>query len=167
RERGERPSIVAAFSAHDDETTRRRCLEAGFDLYLAKPASREEVFAVLHGHDPADAPSSDTAPLAPDDKRVWIEPWMVPLMPQFLASRLELAGELSAAAEGGDREALRVTAHKLAGSLSMYGFKEASRASRALEQAAASEAFDALQARCESLGRMLAEAQTVVRPQPA
>ncbi|MBE7369247.1 response regulator [Ramlibacter pallidus] len=163
RERGERPSIVAAFSANDDETTRRRCLEAGFDLYLAKPASREEVFAVLLGHDPADAPSSDHAPLQPDDRRVRIEPWMVPLLPQFLASRLELTHQLAAAVEGQDRERLRVLAHKLAGSLAMYNFWEASGASRALEQAAASEAFDALRARCEGLARMLAESETVVR----
>jgi signal transduction histidine kinase/ActR/RegA family two-component response regulator len=163
-ERRERPSIVAAFSAHDDEATRLRCLEAGFDLYLAKPASREEVFAVLRGHDPAEAPSSDSMPLEADDKRVWIEPWMVPLMPEFLASRLELAQALSEAIAAGDRDAIRVTAHKLAGSLSMYGFKEASRASRALEQACDEEGVGELQARCDALGRMLAEARTVVRP---
>jgi signal transduction histidine kinase/ActR/RegA family two-component response regulator/HPt (histidine-containing phosphotransfer) domain-containing protein len=165
RERGEQPSVIAAFSAHDDEATRQRCLEAGFDLYLAKPASREEVFAVLCGEDPAAVTPSAPAPLAeaPPDRRVWIEPWMVPLMPEFLASRRELADELAIAVRDGQREAIRVTAHKLAGSLSMYGFKEASKVSRALEEAAAAEDLAGLRSRCDALNVMLAQAEPTVR----
>ena len=165
QERGDARSTIAAFSAYDDDATRQRCLEAGFDLYLAKPASREEVFAVLRGQDPAEAPTSEAAPLAPaEDRRVWIEPWMVPLMPEFLASRRELAGELAAAIAAGERESIRVTAHKLAGSLSMYGFKEASRTARALEHAVATEDLAALQARCDALLQMLARAEPTLRP---
>jgi CheY-like chemotaxis protein/signal transduction histidine kinase len=164
RERGEPPSVIAAFSAYDDEATRVRCLAAGFDFYLAKPASREEVLAVLRGHDPAEAPSSGNAPLAAEDRRVWIESWMVPLMPEFLASRRELAGELAAAIAAGELETIRVTAHKLAGSLSMYGFKEASRAARALERAVTAEELPALQARCDALMEMLAQAEPTLRP---
>jgi hypothetical protein len=46
----------------------------------------------------------------------------------------------------------------------MYGFKEASRASRALEQAAASEDAGKLRGRCDALADMLARAQPVARP---
>lgn len=152
---GQQPSLVAAFSAHDDEGTRARCLEAGFDLYLAKPLSREEVDAVLRGHDPALAATSAPAPL---------ETWQQKLMPQFLASRNEMAEELAQALARGEREKIRVTAHKLAGSLAMYGFKEASRASRAVEDAAAEADMGELQARCEVLSSMLAEAQRTMRP---
>lgn len=159
RERGETPSIVAAFSAHDDDATRRQCLEAGFDMYLAKPATREEVYAVLRGEDPAAA-----AQAQPQDRRVWIEPGLMPLMPQFLSSRRQLAEELASAAAEGRREALRLTAHKLAGSLAMYGFREASRASRDLEQAAETEDLGALRARSEALVEMLARAEPAVRP---
>ena len=157
RERGQTPSVIAAFSAHDDEGTRRQCLEAGFDLYLAKPSSREEVFAVLTGQE---------SPLAGNglgDGRVWVEPSLMPLMPEFLSSRRELAEELAAAAAGGRREAVRETAHKLAGSLAMYGFKAASSASRDLEQVAATEDLAALQARCARIGEMLARARPVAR----
>ena len=166
RERGEQPSRVAAFSAHDDEATRQRCLEAGFDLYLAKPASREEVLAVLRGEDPAAVTPSSPAPLeeSTPDRRVWIEPWMLPLMPEFLASRRELAAQLEAAVGAGQRDDIHTLAHKLAGSLSMYGFKEASRASRALERAAATEDLDALRARCDALLEMLAQAEPTLRP---
>lgn len=161
-ERREVPSVIAAFSAHDDEATRRQCLEAGFDLYLAKPSSREELFAVLCGQDPAGA--AQAAGGGPGEGKVWVEPGLMPLMPQFLSSRRQLAEELSAAAAGGEREAIRVTAHKLAGSLAMYGFKAASSASRDLEQAAATEDLSALQARCAALSTMLAQAQPVARP---
>jgi hypothetical protein len=46
----------------------------------------------------------------------------------------------------------------------MYGFKEASRASRALEQAASTEDLQSLRERCDSLVAMIAQAQPVVRP---
>jgi CheY-like chemotaxis protein len=164
RERGEAPSRIAAFSAHDDETTRRQCLEAGFDLYLAKPASREEVFAVLRGQDPAAAGAARLGQDVTEDGQVWVEPGLMPLMPQFLSSRRQLAEELSEAAVRGQREAIRATAHKLAGSLAMYGFRAASSASRDLERAADSEDLQALQARCAALNSLLAQARPTARP---
>ena len=161
RERGQKPSLVAAFSAHDDEATRRQCLEEGFDLYLAKPSSREEVFAVLCGQDPAAA----AHPVAGGDElHVWVEPGLMALMPEFLASRRQLAEELASAVHDGQRDSIRATAHKLAGSLAMYGFKAASSASRELEQAAASEDLQALEARCAALAAMLAQARPMERP---
>ena len=69
--------------------------------------------------------------------------------------------------EQGEREGVRTTAHKLAGSLAMYGFKEASRASRALEQAAATEDLAQLRERCDALAEMIAAAQPVPRGAPA
>jgi len=155
-ERGEPPSRIAAFSAHDDEATRRQSLAAGFDLYLAKPASREEVFAVLRGEDPAVAAASA-------DTRVRLDPGLLALMPDFLSSRRKLADNLAAAAAQGQRDAIRTTAHQLAGSLSMYGFREASRASRALEQAAATESLTALRTQADALVLLLEQAEPSAR----
>ena len=166
RESGARPSLFAAFSAHHDEPTRRRCLEAGFDLYLAKPASREEVLSVLRGQDPALAAGArgvgDSQPgtLGPG----WVEPGLMRLRRESLASRRRLVDELAHGVAHGEREAVRVTAHKLAGSLAMYGFKEASRASRALEEAAGREDLAQLRQRCDALAEMIAQAQPVARP---
>lgn len=157
RERGEPPSRIAAFSAHDDEATRRQSLAAGFDLYLAKPASRAEVFAVLRGEDPA------LAAAASGDTRVRMDPGLLALMPDFLSSRRKLADNLAAAAAQGQRDAIRTTAHQLAGSLSMYGFREASRASRALEQAAATESLPALCTQADALVRLLEQAEPSTR----
>jgi len=175
RERGEAPSFMAAFSAYDDEASRRECLDAGFDLYLAKPASREEVLAVLRREDPsvvhavsAPVPLSlggegAPAPAAPPG-RVWVEPGLMPLMPEFLSSRRKLAQALVDAAREGQRETVRVTAHKLAGSLAMYGFKDASRASLEVEQVAHGGELAELRARCDALVEMIANVEPAARP---
>jgi len=157
RERGEEPSTVVAFSAHDDDVTRQRCLDAGFDLYLAKPASREEVYAVLRGEDPALA-----AQAARGTGQVLVDIELMPLMPEFLSSRRELAQQLASAAAGGDREVVRATAHKLAGSLAMYGFEDASQASLAVEHASAGDLAE-LRLKCEALVRMLARVEPSAR----
>lgn len=154
RERGEPPSLIAAFSAHDDEATRRQCLEAGFDVYLAKPASRQEVLAVLRGQDPAAASKAPGAAGGP----VVVDPALASLMPEFLASRRQLAQVLAAAAAQGERETIRVTAHQLAGSLAMYGFIEASRASNEVERSAPGGELGALRVQCEALVRLLEQA---------
>ncbi|MEJ5988650.1 response regulator [Ramlibacter sp. PS3R-8] len=159
-DRAESPSFIAAFSAHDDDATRAGCLAAGFDVYLAKPASREEVFAVLHRQDPETVGHREPAADGP----VLVEPALMSLMPEFLSTRRSLAQALAAAARQGEREQVRVTAHKLAGSLAMYGFKDASRASLDLERAAPEEGIEALQARCEALEQMIAAAQPQARP---
>ncbi|MCD6076828.1 MAG: hybrid sensor histidine kinase/response regulator [Ramlibacter sp.] len=159
-ERGESPSFIAAFSAHDDEGTREACLAAGFDVYLAKPASREEVVAVLRRQDPATVGHRESG----GGGAVLIEPGLMSTMPQFLDSRRALAQELAAAAEHGEREIVRATAHKLAGSLAMYGFRDASRASHDLEHAAATENLEQLRARCAALESMIAQVQPQARP---
>ena len=161
QERGEKPSVIVAFSAHDDDATRRKCLAEGFDLYLAKPSSREEVFAVLCGQDPTVFHAGGTGS---DDGQVWVDPGLMALMPEFLSSRRQIAEELAAAVADGRREAIRSTAHKLAGSLAMYGFKAASSASRDLEQAAATEDLKELQLRCSQISAMLAQAKPAARP---
>lgn len=152
RERGDAPSFIAAFSAHDDEATRGACMEAGFDVYLAKPAAREEVEAVLRRRDPAGA----AARPMPADAHAALPPGLLAMLPEFLDSRRAMARDLAHAVRQGERDKVRSTAHKLAGSLAMYGFRDASRASLDLEQAARSEEIAQLQARCEAIDRMLA-----------
>lgn len=165
RARGEAPSFIAAFSAHDDEATRQQCLEAGFDLYLAKPASREEVLSVLRGEDPAGGVARAAPhPAGAEAARVWVDAHLMALMPEFLASRRSLAQELAAAAAQGEREAVRAAAHKLAGSLAMYGFTEASRASLDLERAAPQAELAQLRAQCDALVDLLGRLQPAARP---
>jgi PAS domain S-box-containing protein len=57
RERDQMPSVIVAFSSRDDDATRQQCRQAGFDHFLVKPASREELMNVLR-MEPAFAASS-------------------------------------------------------------------------------------------------------------
>ncbi|HSV44792.1 MAG TPA: response regulator [Ramlibacter sp.] len=149
RDKGEVPSQVVAFSAHDDEATRWRCREAGFDLYLAKPATCEEVAAVLQGRPGALRQSRELSlprgtarpvPLASaedsGDHVVLIDPDLMELLPDFLESRRAMARQMEAATAAGDRAETRRLAHKLAGSLLMYGFAQAGHACAAVEETA-------------------------------
>ncbi len=121
---------IVALSSHDDEDTQRRCLAAGFDLYLTKPVTRDVIHTTLArltgllgvtgGHAPAAEPDPDLAPL----------------MAGFVASRRVLVDEMTQAIAQGERETVRRIAHQLAGSFSLYGFDEAAQASRTLEAAA-------------------------------
>ncbi|HVZ45715.1 MAG TPA: response regulator [Ramlibacter sp.] len=141
RERGQVPSVIVAFSAWDDEATRRQCEEAGFDHYLVKPATREEVLAVVRGESLSCA--ADAGDSIDDDPGA--------LLPEFIASRRVLMGQLREAAERGDRNAVRAAAHMLAGSLGMYGFEAAGELSREISVQAQARELDWLQQRCAEL----------------
>lgn len=153
RARGQLPSVIVAFSAWDDEATRLQCKEAGFDHYLVKPASREEIFAILEGR-------------SPDLSGRWddrIDDVALSLMPEFIDSRRELLAKLRDAARSGDRAAIRTTSHMLAGSLGLYGFDTASELARRIAANAANGEAPWLAERCEELQAQFEEDQGVVR----
>jgi len=129
---GRKRAVVIALSSHDDEETRARCLTSGFDYYLTKPVTRELLRQTLARLCSAEAPpAQEMAEVRVDDD-------VRDMIPQFLASRRELASELSIALGEGDRERLRRTAHKLSGSFALYGMRWAADHCRALELDAAS-----------------------------
>nr|WP_255429480.1 response regulator [Ramlibacter albus] len=134
RERGDKPSVVVAFSARDDDVSRRQCAQAGFDHYLVKPAALEDLLRVL-----------GLAPKPALDADVRAE------LPGFIASRRELLAALCEAARAGDGDETRRLAHKLAGSLRMYGFPQAADEARAVERAPADVSLQWLAARCDAL----------------
>jgi len=126
---------IIALSSHDDEDTRRRCLAAGFDLYLTKPVTRDVIHATLARLTGAQGASVVESTPDPD---------LAPLMAGFVASRRALLDELAQAVAQGERETVRRIAHQLAGSFSLYGFDDAAQASRALEAAAHDAPLDDL-----------------------
>lgn len=145
RERGHPPSVMVAFSARDDEPSRAQCAQAGFDHYLVKPAAQEALLRVLRGAVPALGSRRAAAPKMPMPDDVRAE------LPAFVASRRQLLASLCEAARRGQGEEARRLAHKLAGSLRVFGFAEAAGAARAIENAPADAPTDWLQQRCESL----------------
>jgi CheY-like chemotaxis protein/PAS domain-containing protein/HPt (histidine-containing phosphotransfer) domain-containing protein len=143
--RGESPSVLVAFSARDDEASRTACAAAGFDHYLVKPATREEILALVNRVAPPRAvPGAPVAPLPMD-------PDIIGLLPSFVASRRQLLRQLQEAPGRGDRTLVRSLAHTLAGSLAMYGFEASSALSRGIMAAAPAEDFALLQQRCDAL----------------
>jgi CheY-like chemotaxis protein len=131
-ERGDAPSRIVAFSAHDDEASRLRSVNAGFDLHLSKPSSQSEIFALLSGSEFHSRSAGDVAEALPVAS-VFVDDDIFDAIPAFLESRRDLVAALRQALAAGERESLRQLAHKLKGSFSMYGFRWAAKISRELE----------------------------------
>jgi PAS domain S-box-containing protein len=143
------PCAMVALSSHDDEQTQQRALHAGFDAYLTKPVSREtleQCIRRLHGEAGSGAarvaPSADVLPAAAPEPALAepdlpeIDEDLRELLPAFLASRGELVEEMIEALADGKRDRLRRAAHRLAGSLAMYGCAWAAEHCRDIELAA-------------------------------
>ena len=148
-----RHTTVIAFSSHDDEATRERCARAGFDAYLPKPAPRERIHRLLLDA-VAGRPLGEAAPPAPAAQAadpVLVDPDLAGVMVEFLATRRTLAETLAEAIARGERERVRLTAHKLAGSFALYGFRWAEAASRAIEREAPRGALGELARQCDAL----------------
>ena len=137
-----RPSVVIGLSSHDDDDTRSRSLRAGFDFYLTKPVTQEDLHRVLRGlsgsaaihvapDDAVDAPpdADDVAVLDPDLKAS---------LPGFLASRRAAIDEMQLAMAQGRIDEVQRLAHRLAGSFALYGLRFAARGCQQIERHAAS-----------------------------
>jgi len=157
---GRRPCKVIAFSSYDDDAIRRRCVEAGFDAYLSKPAPRERIHDILHAVAegrvlPEPVRPQPPRPSGPEDP-VDVDPDLLGALPRFVQTRTALIEELRGALLAGGREAVLRLAHKLAGSLALYRFDWAADESRAIRQAAADGGdLASLAGRCEALRRHL------------
>ena len=155
---GRKPAKVIAFSSYDDEAIRRQCVGAGFDGYLSKPAPRERLHAILRaaaaGQQLPEATLLPQASAGPDDP-VNVDPDLRAALPRFLETRRALIDELRGSLAAGDRDAARRHAHKLAGSLALYGFAWAAAESRALQHAAADADPAELAGRAQALQRHL------------
>ncbi|MBI3149136.1 MAG: response regulator [Betaproteobacteria bacterium] len=160
-ERGEAPSRIVAFSAHDDEASRRRSVAAGFDLHLSKPSSQNEILALLAGSG-FRSRSADVVPEVLPETTVWVDEDLFEAIPGFLESRRALAALLRQSLRAGDRESLRQLAHKLKGSFGMYGFKWAAQICRELEDKHRSADLKLLALQVDALDQHLAHVK--VRP---
>lgn len=125
---GQRPSVIVAYSALDDPKSRARYLAHGFDAFLAKPCSRQEVMALLG----VQAASAAAALSATADEIV-LDADLLPLLEEFRKSRTALLHDLLDALREGRREAARQLAHQLGGSFGVFGFARASAACKEIE----------------------------------
>lgn len=152
------PSLIVAFSSSDDPESQARHLGLGFDSCLSKPSSRQAVLALF-------ATVSDDGVLtqAVDASlRVVVDDDLFEEIPGFLESRLLLLGDLRKALEGKNREATRKLAHKLAGSLGMFGFEWASQCCKEIENEAMTGELQVLRTKAEAVAQHLGTVE--VRP---
>jgi CheY-like chemotaxis protein len=156
---GRRPAAVIAFSSFDDDAIRRRCAEAGFDAYLSKPAPRERLHEILHAVADGRPLPGQSAPAGGEgpgaDDPVDVDPDLAGALPRFLETRRAMAAELAQAVAAGERPRIAALAHKLAGSLALYGFAWAAAACRDLQREATAAPVERLAESCEALRRHL------------
>jgi CheY-like chemotaxis protein len=141
-ESGGAHSAMIAMSSHDDPAMPARSLEAGFDRFVAKPVSPEALQRAI-------------AELSRAKEPVLVDADLADALPGFLASRREMVAELSQALAAGSAEPARALAHKLAGSLALYGFQWAAEQSKMIEKRAREGRLEGLAGEVAALSRYL------------
>jgi CheY-like chemotaxis protein len=131
RDAGRARCAMIAMSSNDGTAIAGRCEQAGFDRYLAKPVSPDMLRRAL-----------SELSLARD--AVFLDPDLADALPGFLESRREMAGALAQALAAGTAEPARALAHKLAGSLALYGFHWAAARSKMIEKRARENQLEGL-----------------------
>lgn len=168
---------VVMLSANDDEASAARGLAAGADRYLRKPVSREALLAALRELEAEPPPAAgDGSPvidlpleLEPDGAAALSEELLrlpaawVEAFPGYLQAQRRTLDQIARAVAEGDRDAVRLHAHRACGALSLVGLQWAARQCRALEQGAAHDSAGDLEQRLVALRDHLGK----VRAEPA
>lgn len=152
--RGLKRCTIVAFSANDDPGIVLKAIAAGCDHYIAKPAPREALWALLAGQTPEASalPSGELNGKSP----VFVDADLEGTLPAFRLSRMEVLDEMQEALGAGERERFRRLAHQVAGSCALYGFDWASAQCSMLEADAAGGAADELAARVRAVREHIA-----------
>ncbi len=128
---GTRRTTIMAFSSHDEADMIERALRSGFDHYMTKPVSRTSVTARVLGGIARGTREITLGHEAADDTRVMpgsvtLDPELRNLIPAFLAEKALDIAQLAEASARDDLTTIRRLTHRLRGSLSLYGFHDAS-----------------------------------------
>lgn len=158
---GQPPSKIIAFSADASEAHQQQCRQAGFDLFQRKPATRPELLALLTAEEFRHKKPEKKASA---DEIVWVDEVLKAQIENYLVSRRTHSEEMLQAAITGDRETIRHLAHKLCGSLGLFGFEWASRHCAGIEENAMDEALPLLKSKIESLIRHFDNVEIRIRP---
>lgn len=127
---GRTPAVLIACSGHQDEATREQCRAAGFARLLPKPTAKEQLYEELR------------LVLVAAQSVVRVDKDIAGLIPDFMDSQRRQAEELELLLVPSEAAALGSLAHRLQGSLAMYGFDHAARLATDISNAARAGELD-------------------------
>ena len=130
------PTPVVALTAHSINTEIKKCLDAGCDVHLAKPVSKNALISLIGEITPGvDSTAAEKPPEDDTAIRVTIDPDLSDLIPGYIDHRKEDVVKLHEFLKTREYREIERCGHSMKGSGGGYGFDEITRIGAFIEKA--------------------------------
>ncbi len=142
-------SWIFAFTAHDDDKTRQKCFDAGCNVFLIKPITKETliemVLSVVSGNEKENRITQVNQHMDRKNPHlVILDAELKELIPGFLSKKKQDIESIYSAIKNKDFRTIQKICHRLKGSFHMYEFLQASRLCHQIEEAAIARELDTM-----------------------
>jgi len=161
---------IIAMTAHAIKGDRKRCLEAGMDIYISKPIDTDKLFDAIEtltrkagnsGEIVADAETVDKMLLLKAFDGDWS--FLKEIVEIFLSDYPRRMDDLNRANSEGDSDLLMRSAHSLKGMLKNFQAESAAEVAFEVEKMAKAENFEDVQTKIEHLTDRITEVDKMLR----